>query len=86
MEARKGSWSAWLVALSLAPGCSSSGEMRAGTEAEDVVRGYYEALCRRDWIAAYAMLAFLVSLGILARPLIWSTLFWPLHVASDSTP
>jgi 1,4-dihydroxy-2-naphthoate octaprenyltransferase len=31
--------------------------------------------------AAYALLAFLVSLGILARPLIWSTLFWPWHVA-----
>jgi 4-hydroxybenzoate polyprenyltransferase len=31
--------------------------------------------------AAYAMLAFLVSLEILARPLLWCTLFWPWHVA-----
>jgi 4-hydroxybenzoate polyprenyltransferase len=31
--------------------------------------------------AAYAMLAFLASFGILARPLIWSALLWPWHVA-----
>jgi 4-hydroxybenzoate polyprenyltransferase len=31
--------------------------------------------------AAYAMLGFLASLGILPRPLVWSALFWPWHVA-----
>jgi len=30
---------------------------------------------------AYALLAVLISLGILAWPLIWGTLFWPCHVA-----
>jgi 4-hydroxybenzoate polyprenyltransferase len=46
--------------------------------------------CRRTFIysllvftAAYTLLGVLVSLGILARPLIWATLFWPWHVASS---
>jgi len=30
---------------------------------------------------AYGLLAFLVSLEILPRPLIWCTLFWPYHLA-----
>jgi 4-hydroxybenzoate polyprenyltransferase len=46
--------------------------------------------CRRTFIyslliftAAYLLLGVLVSLGILARPLIWATFFWPWHVASS---
>jgi 4-hydroxybenzoate polyprenyltransferase len=33
--------------------------------------------------AAYLLLGFFAWLGMLARPLIWATLFWPFHVASS---
>ena len=33
--------------------------------------------------AAYVLLGFLVSLGFLPRPLIWATIFWPVHVAGS---
>src|SRR5581483_2862662 len=45
----------WIALLPLA-GCGSAPTAPAGTGAAAVVQGYYDALVRRDWPAAYAAL------------------------------
>jgi hypothetical protein len=45
----------WLAAAALA-GCCGSSAGPAGTGAEAVVRGYYEAILRKDWEQAYGLL------------------------------
>ena len=59
------------------------GDLLNGIRTSAVVFG-----CRRTFLAslctftaAYAILASLAALGILPRPLLWSTIVWPLHVA-----
>jgi hypothetical protein len=51
-----GRW-AWVLAAGALAGCAGEPERPAGTGAEAAVRGYYEALLRHDWGAAYAALA-----------------------------
>jgi hypothetical protein len=50
-----GRW-AGVVAAILLVGCGRAPETPSGTGAEQVVRDYYEALLRRDWPAAHALL------------------------------
>ena len=45
----------WSLVLIVA-GCSREVPAAAGTGAEGVVRGYYDALVRKDWTEAYAAL------------------------------
>jgi hypothetical protein len=55
MGGRRG-W-AWVLLLAGAtPGCRSEPAPPPGTGAKEVVQGYYEALIRQDWAAAYAAL------------------------------
>jgi hypothetical protein len=49
---RRGGW-VWVLAAGMVAGCASE---HTGTGAEAAVRGYYEALVRRDWATAYAAL------------------------------
>jgi hypothetical protein len=51
-----GRW-AWLLAAGALAGCGGEPARPAGTRAEAAVRGYYEALVREDWRAAYTALA-----------------------------
>ncbi len=53
---RRGAW-IWVLAAGVLAGCAGEPERPAGTGAEASVRGYYEALVKRDWATAYAALA-----------------------------
>src|SRR5262245_56875556 len=46
----------WLVVTLLALGCGQAPPPAAGTGAREVVKGFYEAVAREDWPAAYAAL------------------------------
>jgi hypothetical protein len=51
-----GRWG-WLLAAGALAGCAGEPERPAGTGAAAAARGYYEALLRQDWFAAYTSLA-----------------------------
>jgi 4-hydroxybenzoate polyprenyltransferase len=59
------------------------GDLRNGIRTNAVAFGRRRTflLSLLVFTAAYAMLAFLVALGILPRPLVWGVLLWPWHVA-----
>ena len=51
-----GRWARGVAEMILLAGCGRVPEAPAGTGAEQVARDYYEALLRRDWPAAHALL------------------------------